>query len=99
VILFTIRGLSPYERKWKKILGREIRTGYAARKFFEKLNDRQIDRVFDIVKSGGIDKTLMEAEDLSFDWHGGVIRKVIGFRSLQRILGNFRVPFSRNDVK
>ena len=45
-----------YEREWKK-LGRELKIGYRARKFYEHLSDRQVDKVFDIIKSNGIDET------------------------------------------
>ena len=54
---------------WRKKLGRELKIGYWARKLFERLSDRQIDRIFEIVKANGIDEALLEAEDLSFDWH------------------------------
>jgi len=62
--------LASYQREWKKKLGQELRIEYWARKFYEHLSDRQIDRMFDIIKSNGIDEALLKAEDSSFDWHG-----------------------------
>jgi flavin-dependent dehydrogenase len=89
------RNLAAYQKEWKKKLGREIAVSYRARKFYERLSDRQIDRIFDIVRSAGIDKTLLDAEDLSFDWHGGVVMKLIGHGAISQVLGALRVPFTR----
>ena len=69
----SAKRLARYERAWRKKLGRELRTGYWARKLFERLSDRQIDRLFEIIKAGGIDEALLKAEDVSFDWHGRTI--------------------------
>lgn len=79
--------LAKYERRWRRILGRELKTGYRARKLFERLSDRQIDLLFDIIKASGIDKTLLESDDVSFDWHGKAIPMVLGRAVLTRILG------------
>ncbi len=79
--------LAGYERKWRRRLGRELKTGYRARKLFERLSDRQIDRLFDIIKANGIDKALLESNDVSFDWHGRAIPMVLGRAVVARILG------------
>jgi len=50
---------------------------YWARKFYRYLSDRQIDRIFDIIKSSSIDKALLSMDDLSFDWHGEIIMRVL----------------------
>ena len=79
--------LAGYERRWRRRLGRELKTGYRARKLFERLGDRQIDRLFDIIKANGIDKALLESNDVSFDWHGRAIPMVLGRAVVARILG------------
>ncbi len=84
--------LAGYERKWRRRLGRELKTGYRARKLFERLSDRQINRLFDIIKANGIDKALLESNDVSFDWHGRAIPMVLGRAVVARILG--RTPAS-----
>lgn len=84
--------LAGYERKWRRRLGRELKTGYRARKLFERLSDRQIDRLFDIIKANGIDKALLESNDVSFDWHGRAIPMVLGRAVVARILGRTPVP-------
>lgn len=84
--------LAGYERRWRRRLGRELKTGYRARKLFERLSDRQIDRLFDIIKANGIDKALLESNDVSFDWHGRAIPMVLGRAVVARILGRTPAP-------
>ena len=53
----SARGLADYERKWRRKLGRELEIDHYARKFYGRLSDQQIDRLFDIIISNGIDET------------------------------------------
>ena len=85
--------LAAYERQWRKKLGREIKIGYQARKVYEHLTDEHITRIFDIMKSAGIDKALMEAEDLSFDWHSGVLFRLLGHQAVSKTLEFIKNPF------
>ena len=87
------RNLASYEREWKKKLGRELKIGYWARKFYEHLSDRQVDRVFDIIKSNGIDEALLKTDDLSFDWHSEVILRLLGHRVLSKAIKAMKIPF------
>ncbi|MFC1864497.1 geranylgeranyl reductase family protein [Chloroflexota bacterium] len=87
------RNLANYERGWKRKLGRELKVGYWARKFYELLSDRQIDRMFDIIKANGIDEALLKADDLSFDWHGGVVLRLVGHRALSNVVKAVKLPF------
>ena len=89
----SAKSLADYERDWKKKLGRELKIGYYARKFYERLSDRQIDRAFDIIKSNGIDEALLKAGDLSFDWHGEVILRLLGHRVLSKAIEAIKMPF------
>ena len=88
------KNLANYEREWKKRLGQELKTGYWARKFYELLSDAQVDRIFDIIKSNGIDEALLKADDLSFDWHGRVVLRLIGYRALSQFIGVMKFPFT-----
>ncbi len=91
------KSLSLYQKAWKQKLGRELQTGYWGRKFYELLSDRQVDRIFDIIKSNAIDEALLKSPDLSFDWHGKVMLKLIGHRALARTFEKIKFPFpSRN---
>jgi digeranylgeranylglycerophospholipid reductase len=90
--------LAGYERRWRKRLGGELRTGYCARRLFERLSARQIDRLFDIIKAGGIDEALLRAPDLTFDWQGRAIVSLLKYRVVAGALDIVRLPFgSRKD--
>ena len=90
--------LARYERVWRRKLGRELRTGYWARKLFERLSDRQIDRIFEIIKAGGIDEALLKAEDLSFDWHGRTIIRLLKYQMVARTLEVIKLPFRSGGI-
>jgi len=90
--------LARYERGWRKKLGRELRLGYWARRLFERLSNRQIDRLFEIVKAGGIDEALLKAEDLSFDWHGRTILKLLKYQVVARTLDVIKLPFTAGRI-
>ncbi len=88
----SAKSLAKYEREWKRKLGRELKIGYWARKLFERLSDRQIDRIFDIIKANGIDEVLLKAKDLSFDWHSRAILMLLGRTVVSKAIGVFRLP-------
>jgi digeranylgeranylglycerophospholipid reductase len=88
----TARSLAKYERDWRRKLGWEMKTGYWARKLFERLSDNQIDRIFDVVKANGIDEVLLKAKDLSFDWHGKTILAILGRTIVSRTIGMVKTP-------
>lgn len=92
--ILTSGSLASYDRQWKKVLGREIRLGHWGRNVYERLSDNRIDKVFDIMVSSGIDKMLLENDDIRFDSHGSVILKLIGHEALTRTLGAVKLPFS-----
>ncbi|HJX12048.1 MAG TPA: NAD(P)/FAD-dependent oxidoreductase [Dehalococcoidales bacterium] len=89
----SARRLAGYERAWRKKLGRELRVGYWARQLYERLNNRQIDRLFEIVMAGGIDEALLKAPDLSFDWHSRTILRLLKYRLVSRALDVVKLPF------
>ncbi len=90
----SAKTLANYERGWRKELGRELEIGYYARKFYERLSDKQVDRIFNIIKSHGIDQALLQAEDLSFDWHGEAVMRLIGHQVVSKALRAMKAPFS-----
>ena len=69
-----------------------MKVGYWARKLFERLSDRQIDRIFDIVKAKGIDRAMLEASDLSFDWHGTAVLRLLRHRMIAKAINLMRIP-------
>ncbi|MFC2025168.1 geranylgeranyl reductase family protein [Chloroflexota bacterium] len=90
----SARNLANYEKKWKKRLGLELKVGYWAQKFYERLSDNQVDKILGIIKSNGIDKALLKADYVSFDWHGRVVLRLIGHLALSKLVGVMKFPFS-----
>jgi geranylgeranyl reductase family protein len=89
----SAKRLSSYERAWRQKLGGELRTGYWARRFFERLNERQIDQMFRMIKTSGIDEALLKAKDVSFDWHSRTIMRLLKYQMLTRPLKLIKLPF------
>ncbi|MBI4267284.1 MAG: NAD(P)/FAD-dependent oxidoreductase [Chloroflexi bacterium] len=89
----SARHLVSYDRIWRKKLGKELNLGYWARKVYEQLSDTQIDWLFDIVKSEGIAEALLKSDDFSFDWHTGMVTRLIGHRALFEAMKVMKPPF------
>lgn len=89
----SARSLAGYQRGWQDRLGREIRTGCRARRIYEKLNDGQIDSLLDIAVNGGIIDALVKADDLSFDWHGKAVARILRRKALSSALAVMKIPF------
>ena len=87
------RNLANYEQEWLKKLRREVEIGYHARKLYERLSDKQVDRIFNIIISNGIDHALLEAKDLSFDWHGEAVMRLIRHNVVSKALQAMKFPF------
>lgn len=86
--------LANYQRQWQRKLKRELVLGYRARQLYERLTDGQIDRMFDIITSAGIDKAVLTAKDFSFDWHGGMILRLLGHQAITRAVETMKLPLS-----
>ncbi len=69
--------LLKYETDWRKVLARELKKEYLARRFYQTMNNKQIDLVISILKKSGIVDKLLQDPDLSFDWHGGILLKAL----------------------
>lgn len=93
----SAKSLARYERGWRQRLGRELRIGYWARKLFERLSDKQLDRIFAIVKANAIDEALLKARDLSFDWHSQVILRLLGHTVVSKTIALIRIPFKTGE--
>ncbi|MDD4873572.1 MAG: NAD(P)/FAD-dependent oxidoreductase [Dehalococcoidales bacterium] len=87
---FSAKSLSTYEKGWKSKLGRELSICRWAHKLYTKLDDRQIDKMFNIKTKLAIDKALLESGDIDFDYHSGMIFKLLGFKTLFEILSIIR---------
>jgi len=78
--------LSQYQKRWHKILKRELSIDYWAHRFYQGLHDKQIEHIFNVIVKHGIHESLLTSPDITFDWHSLVILDAIRHRSLQRSL-------------
>jgi len=69
----TAARLSRYQKQWKTKMGKEIFLGYRVRQLYDKLSERQIERIFDVLASGGMAKAMLNSPSFSFDWHSRLI--------------------------
>jgi len=83
----SARTLAAYERRWRQKLGRELRIDYYARRLYERLSDRQLERLFHALDSRGIAEALGKAPDLSFDWHSRVLLRMMRLMARRIVTG------------
>ncbi len=86
---FRARQLRRYERRWKKVIGRELRLGYYARALYERLGDAQIEGLLSRFASPDVQDELVQSRDFSFDWHSLTIQRAVRNDQLGPLLGSF----------
>lgn len=91
----SAKRLANYQREWHRKLAQELKICYWARKLYQRLSDDQIDKIFDTIISKGIAKELLESNDLSFDWHGKLILRLLGKQVLSEATKVLRIPFRK----
>jgi len=72
---FGASALGRYEQQWKDILEKELSRGFLLRRFFSRMTDRQIERLFDLSARDGIMRAVREKA--RFDWHHAIISSLI----------------------
>lgn len=83
---FEARTLSKYEEIWKKSLGKEIIYGEYLHRFYSKLDDDSIDKLFYAAKQDGLLSFI--ATKGKFDWHKDAVIKILKSPNLRRVLLN-----------
>jgi len=66
------RKLAEYDRLWRKKLEGELRMGHLVRRFFEKLSDKHIDKIFSFIQKNRKMRKAIE-EKFDFDYHSDII--------------------------
>lgn len=87
--------LRTYQKKWKALFGNEVRMGYVARKLYESLSDEQVGLLLGAVVSSESRDGIISS-DFSFDWHSGLIQRVIKDETLGSVVRSFGpsiIPF------
>jgi digeranylgeranylglycerophospholipid reductase len=79
---FSESVLGNYERSWRGIIGKEIDRGYRLRKFYTRMTDGHVEKIFDLSTKDGIMKAVREKAH--FDWHSGIIASLFDHPLLTR---------------
>ena len=74
---FSAAELSSYEKRWHDKLDRELRIGYWAHKLYGRLSNNQIERLTHFAGDNGISSLVAASSEFSFDWHSGLILKMM----------------------
>ena len=88
---FSSQRLALYQKRWHRILKRELDIDYWAHRFYQGLTDKQTEHIFQVIQRHGIHESLLASPDITFDWHGKVILDAIRHRSLQRSLEKLKM--------
>jgi len=86
--------LSHYQKEWQAEIAADLRLGYLARKLYNNLSNKQIERIFDLMTSNGIPEELLQWEEFSFDRHDRLIYRVLRQQALLAAVLTPRLLFS-----
>lgn len=67
--------LSTYERRWKKLLGKELKIGLKMRSLFARLSDERLNQLFELAGQDGLMDLIREKAN--FDWHRDLVMAVL----------------------
>jgi len=87
--------LKQYESQWKKILSNEIRLGNFARRVFESLKDSQIEFLISKLMTDDVREDILESNEVSFDWHGKIIKSAFMHSNFGKYLGTLTPEFNQ----
>ncbi len=73
----SAKRLSRYDGDWRTVLAKELSFGYIARRMYENLSDKQVDRLFEMIERSGLHEQVLRSADSSFDWHAGSLLKAL----------------------
>ncbi len=89
---FSVKTMACYEQSWHKILANELKSGYYARRLYERLNNKQINGLFSTLNNSGMIEKAVQRQDLSFDWHGGLLLKAVSMGAAHGVKRAFSLP-------
>ena len=84
---FSAAKLSSYDRQWRARLGRELQTGYRLVRFYQRLSNQNIERLFWIMSRSDLPQFIASLEPLPFDWHGALTMKLLKYLAINTPLG------------
>jgi len=78
--------LASYEKEWRQKLNKELQLCRFAQGLYSRLNDRQIDWLFEFGNTSGIVNKISSSSNLDFDFHSKVIRKTAAPSNILKLL-------------
>ena len=88
--------LHNYEKEWRKKFQREFESTAIARRIFERLDNKAINKTFSLVAKLGIQNTIAEEGD--FDFHAEILPKILRSKDIMRLLGTLATSEIRRFV-
>jgi geranylgeranyl reductase family protein len=80
---FSREALSLYERRWRSLLGFDLKIGTLFRRLFARMADRDVDDLFRALHTHGLLARI--TEKVSFDWHRELILFLLKHPKLARV--------------
>jgi flavin-dependent dehydrogenase len=77
--------LEEYQLEWQRLLKKELRAEYLARRLYQHISDSRIDKIFALAKAEGWVDEVMAKKQIAFDWHGQALFGVMKTRSLAMV--------------
>jgi digeranylgeranylglycerophospholipid reductase len=71
--------LSWYDRQWRARLGREIKIGSRLCRFYQRLGNGNIERLFKLARGTDLPRFISDLEALPLDWHGALAVKLLKY--------------------
>ncbi|MDQ7823168.1 MAG: NAD(P)/FAD-dependent oxidoreductase [Candidatus Eremiobacteraeota bacterium] len=81
---FDTRALGSYDRKWKRVIGKELRMGLLFRRFIEYLSDDDFDAIFSILQKKDLLDVVEREGD--FDFHQHLVLSLLKEREFHRVV-------------
>lgn len=79
-------GIRTYQSRWQQRLNAEMRLGYFAQKVWRRLQNPQIESLFDLAMRHDMPDRIATSPRFSFDWHGPLLLETAQLLSLRREL-------------
>jgi flavin-dependent dehydrogenase len=74
---FSASRLSSYQKEWKHMLGRELRLGRWAHRFYMRLGDDRIEWFMRLAEGKKLATRLSGSPEIGFDWHGSAMLHIL----------------------
>jgi digeranylgeranylglycerophospholipid reductase len=94
---FSESRLASYHKKWRARLGKELQVGYWAHCLYNKLDNRQIEYLHDLIQKNSMPDFIAEIDDFLFDWHSELLLKTLKHLAIAITAQTIR-PLIKNKV-